>query len=253
MNQCPICTSELAPGQTICSTCANTYHQQLDAIPHIMQILTILAKREAHIGPHIHQQRNRISMDLINWDAAIQRDQLAQWLQITASHLTAQWGLEPLNHWPLQHQRLTANRERLTNLPTAAASAKQLTHIIDRYRRYTTPPATLALVGICPTCPQRTLIYAAPEWTTSTCPTCHQILNLADIRQAYIDNMPTNLHITQTCAGVAKWIKHETGLTITASAIKNLRARGKLTPTHIEGAYWQWQIKQLYDTLIAKK
>lgn len=249
--QCTLCGAQLATGQTLCKECRKTYIKQIAAIPQQMQVLTILAKKEAHIGPRAHGKSSRQSNDLIDWTAEKLRTQLAQWLQVTASNLTASWGLEPLDRWHLQWQRLAANITHLTTLPSAPRDAQTLTKLLDRVRRYTTPPANLILIGTCPHCTDgdRILIYADPTWTSSTCPQCHSILNLAEVRQAYINAMPEHLHITNTVSGVAAFLRQETGIKINAQKILNLRKRGHLHPIHVEGKYWQWPLKELYEVL----
>lgn len=110
------------------------------------------------------------------------------------------------------------------------------------------------LVGVCPNClntkgdddePIRTPIYAARSARYTVCPECGAWLDLKRVRLEYLRSAGL-MHITRTQADAARWVRENTGVSVTGKDLANWRSRGKMPSTRrIDRHYWEWNIMEL--------
>ena len=109
------------------------------------------------------------------------------------------------------------------------------------------------LVGVCPNClntkgdddePIRTPIYAARSARYTVCPECGAWLDLKRVRLEYLRSAGL-MHITRT-QDAARWVRENTGVSVTGKDLANWRSRGKMPSTRrIDRHYWEWNIMEL--------
>lgn len=114
--------------------------------------------------------------------------------------------------------------------------------------------AAFKAVGACPNClntkgdddePIRTPIYAARSARYTVCPECGAWLDLKRVRLEYLRSAGL-MHITRTQADAARWVRENTGVSVTGKDLANWRSRGKMPSTRrIDRHYWEWNIMDL--------
>ena len=106
---------------------------------------------------------------------------------------------------------------------------------------------------MCPEClqttdgdggPVRTPILAEPGRRWAVCPECGAFLDLREVRARYLESAG-GLHITRTRADAARWLSEQTGIHVTGKTLDNWRYAGRLHPRHVEGRYWEWDVREL--------
>lgn len=93
--------------------------------------------------------------------------------------------------------------------------------------------------------PIRTPIYAARSARYAVCPECGAWLDLKRVRLEYLRGAGL-MHITRTQADAARWVRENTGVSVTGKDLANWRSRGKMPSTRrIDRHYWEWNIMEL--------
>ena len=93
--------------------------------------------------------------------------------------------------------------------------------------------------------PIRTPIYAARSARYTVCPECGAWLDLKRVRLEYLRSAGL-MHITRTQADAARWVRENTGVSVTGKDLANWRSRGKMPSTRrIDRHYWEWNIMDL--------
>lgn len=77
------------------------------------------------------------------------------------------------------------------------------------------------------------------------CPECGAWLDLKRVRLEYLRGAGL-MHITRTQADAARWVRENTGVSVTGKDLANWRSRGKMPSTRrIDRHYWEWNIMEL--------
>lgn len=158
--------------------------------------------------------------------------------------------------------RLMLRRMRdLARLEDASGLYADTLRLAERVDAATSHSAEKRLIGVCPDClngrdeqgePVRTPIYAARDARYAICPACGAWLDLRRTRLEYLRSAGL-MHITRTQSDAARWIRANTGVSVSGNDLKNWRARGKMPGTrHIEGPYWAWNVLELLACAQAK-
>lgn len=151
--------------------------------------------------------------------------------------------------------RLLLRRMRdLARLEDASGLYADTLRLVERVDAATSHSAEKRLVGVCLDClngrdeqgePVRTPIYAARDARYAICPACGAWLDLRRIRLEYLRSAGL-MHITRTQADAARWVRENTGVSVTGKDLANWRSRGKMPSTRrIDRHYWEWNIMEL--------
>lgn len=151
--------------------------------------------------------------------------------------------------------RLLLRRMRdLARLEDASGLYADTLRLAERVDAATSHSAEKRLVGVCPDClngrdeqgePVRTPIYAARDARYAICPECGAWLDLKRVRLEYLRSAGL-MHITRTHADAARWVRENTGVSVTGKDLANWRSRGKMPSTRrIDRHYWEWNIMEL--------
>lgn len=151
--------------------------------------------------------------------------------------------------------RLLLRRMRdLARLEDASGLYADTLRLAERVDAATSHSAEKRLVGVCLDClngrdeqgePVRTPIYAARDARYAICPACGAWLDLRRIRLEYLRSAGL-MHITRTQADAARWVRENTGVSVTGKDLANWRSRGKMPSTRrIDRHYWEWNIMEL--------
>lgn len=151
--------------------------------------------------------------------------------------------------------RLLLRRMRdLARLEDASGLYADTLRLAERVDAATSHSAEKRLVGVCPDClntkgdddePIRTPIYAARSARYAVCPECGAWLDLKRVRLEYLRGAGL-MHITRTQADAARWVRENTGVSVTGKDLANWRSRGKMPSTRrIDRHYWEWNIMEL--------
>ena len=141
----------------------------------------------------------------------------------------------------------------LARLDTAGDLYADLIRLSEKVETATTHAGERRLVGVCPNClntkgddePIRTPIYAARSARYTVCPECGAWLDLKRVRLEYLRSAGL-MHITRTQADAARWVRENTGVSVTGKDLANWRSRGKMPSTRrIDRHYWEWNIMEL--------
>lgn len=142
----------------------------------------------------------------------------------------------------------------LARLYTADDLYADLIRLSEKVETATTHAGERRLVGVCPNClntkgdddePIRTPIYAARSARYTVCPECGAWLDLKRVRLEYLRSAGL-MHITRTQADAARWVRENTGVSVTGKDLANWRSRGKMPSTRrIDRHYWEWNIMEL--------
>lgn len=151
--------------------------------------------------------------------------------------------------------RLLLRRMRdLARIEDASGLYADTLRLAERVDAATSHSAEKRLVGVCPDClngrdeqgePVRTPIYAARDARYAICPACGAWLDLRRIRLEYLRSAGL-MHITRTQSDAARWVRENTGVSVTGKDLANWRSRGKMPSTRrIDRHYWEWNIMEL--------
>lgn len=151
--------------------------------------------------------------------------------------------------------RLLLRRMRdLARLEDASGLYADTLRLAERVDAATSHSAEKRLIGVCPDClngrdeqgePVRTPIYAARSARYAVCPECGAWLDLKRVRLEYLRGAGL-MHITRTQADAARWVRENTGVSVTGKDLANWRSRGKMPSTRrIDRHYWEWNIMEL--------
>lgn len=151
--------------------------------------------------------------------------------------------------------RLLLRRMRdLARLEDASGLYADTLRLAERVDAATSHSAEKRLIGVCPDClngrdeqgePVRTPIYAAWDARYAICPACGAWLDLKRVRLEYLRGAGL-MHITRTQADAARWVRENTGVSVTGKDLANWRSRGKMPSTRrIDRHYWEWNIMEL--------
>lgn len=151
--------------------------------------------------------------------------------------------------------RLLLRRMRdLARLEDASGLYADTLRLAERVDAATSHSAEKRLIGVCPDClngrdeqgePIRTPIYAARSARYTVCPECGAWLDLKRVRLEYLRSAGL-MHITRTQADAARWVRENTGVSVTGKDLANWRSRGKMPSTRrIDRHYWEWNIMEL--------
>lgn len=151
--------------------------------------------------------------------------------------------------------RLLLRRMRdLARLEDASGLYADTLRLAERVDAATSHSAEKRLIGVCPDClngrdeqgePVRTPIYAARDARYAICPACGAWLDLRRTRLEYLRSAGL-MHITRTQADAARWVRENTGVSVTGKDLANWRSRGKMPSTRrIDRHYWEWNIMEL--------
>lgn len=151
--------------------------------------------------------------------------------------------------------RLLLRRMRdLARLEDASGLYADTLRLAERVDAATSHSAEKRLIGVCPDClngrdeqgePVRTPIYAAWDARYAICPACGAWLDLRRTRLEYLRSAGL-MHITRTQADAARWVRENTGVSVTGKDLANWRSRGKMPSTRrIDRHYWEWNIMEL--------
>lgn len=151
--------------------------------------------------------------------------------------------------------RLLLRRMRdLARLEDASGLYADTLRLAERVDAATSHSAERRLVGVCLDClngrdeqgePVRTPIYAARSARYAVCPECGAWLDLKRVRLEYLRGAGL-MHITRTQADAARWVRENTGVSVTGKDLANWRSRGKMPSTRrIDRHYWEWNIMEL--------
>lgn len=151
--------------------------------------------------------------------------------------------------------RLLLRRMRdLARLEDASGLYADTLRLAERVDAATSHSAEKRLIGVCPDClngrdeqgePVRTPIYAAWDARYAICPECGAWLDLKRVRLEYLRSAGL-MHITRTQADAARWVRENTGVSVTGKDLANWRSRGKMPSTRrIDRHYWEWNIMEL--------
>lgn len=139
--------------------------------------------------------------------------------------------------------RLRANVSAVEWSQTCAEDRRKVSEYVER-------KPERKLVGICPECePERIPIYSAAGERYVVCPNCSSFLDLVKVREHYM-NEAGIMHITRTQAGAARWVMENIGLKVSGRDLKNWRNRGLVNPSHVEGTYWEWNVRELVECVV---
>ena len=182
-------------------------------------------------------------------------------LQLTGGML----GVKPIGHdrydrprtlmqWADITRLLLHHMPDLARLDTAGDLYADLIRLSEKVETATTHAGERRLVGVCPNClntkgdddePIRTPIYAARSARYTVCPECGAWLDLKRVRLEYLRSAGL-MHITRTQADAARWVRENTGVSVTGKDLANWRSRGKMPSTRrIDRHYWEWNIMEL--------
>lgn len=142
----------------------------------------------------------------------------------------------------------------LARLEDASGLYADTLRLAERVDAATSHSAEKRLVGVCLDClngrdeqgePVRTPIYAARDARYTVCPACGAWLDLKRVRLEYLRSAGL-MHITRTQADAARWVRENTGVSVTGKDLANWRSRGKMPSTRrIDRHYWEWNIMEL--------
>ena len=226
----------------MCPECETDYLQLIRRIPETIKALQALAEKQVTIGV-TERGGNRAFAPLpLNETALRLADSLRSWLQLADSDLSAVRGLKGPDHWQWHWQNVTVTPSEIAGIPVAPQRYDTLKQLTRKSLRLLTPRETLEFAGNCPQCGQP--IYASPQHDTAECRTCGNIINV-DANRAIARGQLMKMHLTTTPAGAAKWIKDQTGITITRKAILMRIRRGTIHATPLEDGYYQIPIDDL--------
>lgn len=159
-----------------------------------------------------------------------------------------------LRQWAELIRLLLHRMGALASLDAAGDLYADTTRLAERVDAATTRLAERRLIGVCPDClnerdeqgePIRTPIYAAHSARYAVCPECGAWLDLKRVRLEYLRSAGL-MHITRTQADAARWVRENTGVSVTGKDLANWRSRGKMPSTRrIDRHYWEWNIMEL--------
>ena len=163
-------------------------------------------------------------------------------------------GPRTLMQWADITRLLLHHMPDLARLDTAGDLYADLIRLSEKVETATTHAGERRLVGVCPNClntkgdddePIRTPIYAARSARYTVCPECGAWLDLKRVRLEYLRSAGL-MHITRTQADAARWVRENTGVSVTGKDLANWRSRGKMPSTRrIDRHYWEWNIMEL--------
>lgn len=249
---CGLCGDDT--GTTICDDCAKRWTNDLAWLCKIgMPTLRQVAYRQVRLNEATPRHGNTASAPTPLLIAAeqtyidVERD-----LQYTGGLLAlrpfgwdAQERRRSLKPWNELIPLLVHYMPRLQACVEAAEWAQACTDGRRRVAAYVERRPERKLVGVCPDCePERTPIYAAAGERYVVCPNCAAFLDVTRVREHYLDEAGM-LHITRKTSDAARWVSRLTGIHVTGRDLKNWRARGLVKPNHVEGEYWEWDLKEL--------
>ena len=100
--------------------------------------------------------------------------------------------------------------------------------------------------GLCPVC------FHENKADAAVCEACGAWLDLERVRLGYLEEAGM-MHITRKPADAARWVSEMACVHVSGRDLKNWRHRGLLHPRHVEGAYWEWNIKELVDCVVTMR
>lgn len=250
---CPIDAHQPQLGHLLCPHCEHDYLTRVRALNNQLRALTTIALRQARIGTKHHQPTTGFPPSPIDWNAQQLIDQTTQWLHDVATSINPLWKTIPQHQWRKLWTRLITNYTTLLTIPTAAGDYLDLRSLSQEIEQRLTPQPEKRTVGHCPGC--NALIQAARGVKTMMCPQCGESLDLAKVREAYLDDAARSelgtatldgLHITRTRSGAAEWLSETLGRRFTGKQVENWRRRGKLPSCRrLGGGYWEWKVGEL--------
>lgn len=261
MAECLNCGRAADTGN-LCAACAKEYERRLRWLRIGMPALRQVAYRQVTITPHTGRARPASAVAPLRMDAEQAYGDVERDLQV----LGARVGLGPvgrdglgrarvLREWSWLLPRLIVRVAVLCACDEAGEDLRMLIGDCERVAGFVERPAERRLVGVCPEClmacggdgePVRTPVYAAAGERYGVCPACGAWLDLRRVRLAYLESLGM-LHITRTRADAARWLSEQAGVRVTGKMLDNWRLAGRLHPRHVEGRYWEWDVRELLE------
>lgn len=263
MGNCVICDADTKATAMICERCAEGFTKRLAWLARIgMPALRAVAYRQVSLTtPSQRGARTAGDLPPVNEKAETLYITVERFLQRLAGRI----GVTPAGHdrddnpvtlldWERLIPHLLGWSGRIWKLPDLADRYTRLNDLCEQVEHMIERPPERRLVGICPECertltdgtgePLRTPILAAPGDEYAVCPECGAFLTLSRVRLAYLKRAGL-MHITRTQGEAAKWVRDNIGVHVSGRDLMNARQQGRISPRHIEGRYWEWDIADL--------
>lgn len=262
---CPVCGNDPADGG-LCHECTADWLRRLEWLRRIgMPVLREVAYRRVRFREHGHAPASTPPSPLDETAAQtyadVERD-LRAMAGIIGAGTPLGWDRTGRRVSTRDAQHVLPELERriddLALTPDAADLYQATVTDCERVDALTHRREERRLVGVCPEClrttdgdgePVRTPILAEPGRRWAVCRECGAFLDLREVRARYLESAG-GLHITRTQSDAARWVRENAGVHVTGRDLKNWRSRGLIHPRHIEGAYWEWDIRELIECTV---